>query len=95
MQAQAQVAAVTGRPSLSPTQMGMGSGYPGIGADALRSWCVVRLSFAKGWGQDYNKKTIKETPCWLEIQINRGLQLLDVVLRNAPASEPKTMTEYS
>jgi hypothetical protein len=25
----------------------------------------------------YNRQSIKETPCWIEIQIHRALQLLD------------------
>ena len=94
--AQAQAAVVTGRSqNLSPVPpMPLGSSA-GIGADDLRRLCVLRLSFVKGWGPDYNRKSIKETPCWIEIQINRALQLLDEVLRSAPSSEPRTMTEYS
>jgi hypothetical protein len=37
--------------------------------------CILRLSFVKGWGADYNRKTIKETPCWIEIQLHRALQV--------------------
>ncbi|OWA53287.1 Mothers against decapentaplegic-like protein 4 [Hypsibius exemplaris] len=67
----------------------------GIGADDLRRLCVLRLSFVKGWGPDYGRKTIKETPCWIEVQVNRALVLLDDVLRSAPSNEPRSMTEYS
>ncbi|CAF0771264.1 unnamed protein product [Adineta steineri] len=48
-----------------------------LSIDELRRLCVLRLSFVKGWGPDYPRQSIKETPCWIEIQIHRALQLLD------------------
>ncbi|OQV23118.1 Mothers against decapentaplegic-like protein 4 [Hypsibius exemplaris] len=97
--AHAQAAAVSGRshssvhspPNVNLATLGASAG---IGADDLRRLCILRLSFVKGWGPDYNRKTIKETPCWIEVSLNRALQLLDEVLRNAP-SEARTSTEYS
>ncbi len=33
--------------------------------------------------QDYvNRRTIKETPCWIEIHLHRALQLSDEVLHS-------------
>lgn len=61
----------------------------GIGVDDLRRLCVLRLSFVKGWGPDYNRHYIKETPCWIEVQLNRALQLLDEVLLTMPLSDPR------
>ncbi|CAF0924407.1 unnamed protein product [Didymodactylos carnosus] len=55
---------------------------PNIGVDDLRRLCVLRLSFVKGWGPDYPRQAIKETPCWIEIQIHRALQLLDDMLNS-------------
>jgi len=52
-------------------------GQPNLSVDELRRLCVLRLSFVKGWGPDYPRQSIKETPCWIEIQIHRALQLLD------------------
>ena len=54
--------------------------FLGIGIDDLRRQCIIRLSFVKGWGPDYQRKTIKETPCWIEIHLHRALQLLDEFL---------------
>ena len=56
-----------------------------IGVDDLRRLCILRLSFVKGWGPDYRRQSIKETPCWVEIQLHRALQLLDSVLHTMPA----------
>ncbi|VDN06777.1 unnamed protein product [Thelazia callipaeda] len=53
-----------------------------VGVDELRNLCSLAVSFVKGWGSDYDRKSIKETPCWIEVQINRALQLLDEVLHN-------------
>ena len=72
--AAAQAAAVAGR---LPGGEGVGGIAPaislsaaaGIGVDDLRRLCILRLSFVKGWGPDYNRKSIKETPCWIEVNI--------------------------
>lgn len=56
-----------------------------IGVDDLRRLCILRLSFVKGWGPDYRRQSIKETPCWVEIQLHRALQLLDSVLHTMPS----------
>jgi len=66
----------------------------GIGIDELRRLCILRLSFVKGWGADYNRKTIKETPCWIEIQLHRALQVLDeVLLHTIPTSDNNAATK--
>ena len=35
------------------------SAATGIGVDDFRRLCMLRLSFVKGWGPDYNRKSIK------------------------------------
>ena len=52
----------------------------GIGIDDLRRQCIIKVSFVKGWGPDYRRKSIKETPCWVEVHLHRALQLLDEFL---------------
>lgn len=49
----------------------------GFGIDDLRKLCTIRVSFVKGYGPDYPRKNIVETPCWIEVQLHRGLQVLD------------------
>lgn len=67
--------------SKSPTDL---TAAAGIGVDDLRRLCILRLSFVKGWGPDYPRQSIKDTPCWVEVHLHRALQLLDEVLHNMP-----------
>ncbi|PAV70010.1 hypothetical protein WR25_15204 [Diploscapter pachys] len=54
------------------------------GVDGMRSsFCTIKVSFVKGWGERYPRKAIKETPCWIEIQLHRPLQLLDQLLKSS------------
>jgi len=66
------------------------SAAAGVGVDDLRRLCVLQMSFVKGWGPDYPRPTIKETPCWIEVQLHRPLQLLDEVLQAMPLGETST-----
>ncbi|KFD63554.1 hypothetical protein M514_01622 [Trichuris suis] len=86
--AAAQAAAVAGLvndPSMAglPPAVSL-SAAAGIGVDDLRRLCILRMSFVKGWGPDYPRQTIKETPCWVEVHLHRALQLLDEVLHTMP-----------
>ncbi|GLV46330.1 Medea [Carabus blaptoides fortunei] len=65
------------------------SAATGIGVDDLRRLCILRLSFVKGWGPDYQRQSIKETPCWIEVHLHRALQLLDEVLHTMPIDGPR------
>uniref|UniRef100_A0A672FPC5 Mothers against decapentaplegic homolog n=1 Tax=Salarias fasciatus TaxID=181472 RepID=A0A672FPC5_SALFA len=83
-QMQQQAAAVVG---LIPGSHSAGAATPAdsacaasLSVDDLRRLCIVRLSFVKGWGCDYPRQSIKDTPCWLEVHLHRALQLLDQVL---------------
>ncbi|VDM01219.1 unnamed protein product [Schistocephalus solidus] len=66
----------------------------GVGVDDLRRLCMLRLSFVKGWGPDYPRHNIKETPCWIEIQLHRPLQLLDEVLQAMPLNDLKPTRHF-
>jgi len=52
-----------------------------IGVDDLRRYCILSMSFVKGWGLDYHRNNIKDCPCWIEVHLHRALQLLDEVLQ--------------
>lgn len=57
-----------------PGTVGVGLGTSeaaGVGVDDLQRLCNLRLSFVKGWGPDYRRLDIKETPCWIQIQLHR------------------------
>ncbi|KAF7629295.1 Mothers against decapentaplegic-like protein [Meloidogyne graminicola] len=49
------------------------------GVDDFRLLCTINISFFKGFGLSYPRKTIHETPCWIELQLHRALQLLDEI----------------
>ncbi|CAI4233033.1 unnamed protein product [Auanema sp. JU1783] len=49
---------------------------------ALSRVCTVRVSFVKGWGEDYKHPTINCTPCWIDIQLNGPLLWVDRVLQS-------------
>jgi len=66
----------------------------GVGVDDLRRLCIIQLSFVKGWGPDYPRPTIKDTPCWVEVKLHRPLQLLDEVLQSMPANENRVRAPY-
>lgn len=78
----------------STVSLSLATGYSaaaGIGVDDLRRLCILRMSFVKGWGPDYPRHSIKETPCWIEIHLHRALQLLDEVLHTMPLMEPRPL----
>ncbi|XP_023248609.1 mothers against decapentaplegic homolog 4 isoform X2 [Copidosoma floridanum] len=87
--AAAQAAAVAGHLTHGAPITKSLSAAAGIGVDDFRRLCILRLSFVKGWGPDYPRQSIKETPCWIEVHLHRALQLLDEVLHTMPIDGPR------
>uniref|UniRef100_A0A0N4Z647 Mothers against decapentaplegic homolog n=1 Tax=Parastrongyloides trichosuri TaxID=131310 RepID=A0A0N4Z647_PARTI len=54
-----------------------------IGVDDMRNICSLKVSFVKGWGEAYGRERIFECPCWIDVTVNRALQILDYIL-NSP-----------
>ncbi|KAI6228857.1 MH2 domain-containing protein [Aphelenchoides fujianensis] len=51
---------------------------------SLRNMCYLRVSFVKGWGECYRRRTITATPCWVEIYLTHALEQLDNALLQLP-----------
>ncbi|CAI2348138.1 unnamed protein product [Caenorhabditis sp. 36 PRJEB53466] len=80
----AQAAAVAGYAPVRNTMSVMPAIMPDSGVDRMRrDFCTIAISFVKAWGDVIQRKTIKETPCWIEVTLHRPLQLLDQLLKNS------------
>ena len=47
--------------------------------------CKIRISFVKGWGIDYRRKTINSCETWIQIELLECLSWLDHVLSHMMA----------
>jgi hypothetical protein len=62
----------------------MNQGYDAV--YELSYMCVIRVSFVKGWGNNYYRQDVAACPCWVEIRLNTPFQWLDQILKDLGAS---------
>ncbi|CAI5446197.1 unnamed protein product [Caenorhabditis angaria] len=61
----------------------------------LSKHCFIRISFVKGWGDDYPRQDVTSTPCWLELRLNLPLAYIDQKMKQTPRvrlEEPNSQT---
>uniref|UniRef100_A0A0N5B1S4 MH2 domain-containing protein n=1 Tax=Strongyloides papillosus TaxID=174720 RepID=A0A0N5B1S4_STREA len=51
-----------------------------VGLINLQQYYQTRISFIKGWGENYRRKCITDSPCWLEILVIKPMLMIDSIM---------------
>lgn len=62
---------------------------------SLNDFPTIRVSFVKGFGEEYRRPKVFCTPCWVEIRLNGPLQWLDRVLNELGGSSLEPCSSMS
>lgn len=52
--------------------------------EVLKRHCLLKISFAKGWGPDFKRATIQDCPSWIEVSLTKAIRILESHLPPAP-----------
>lgn len=83
--------------SLGGSWRGSGPGSERGLVNSLMKYCGARLSFVKGWGPDYPRKRISNTPCWIDIVFTEAVLMMNELLEalhtnhRSPYSAPRSL----
>ncbi|CAD5226126.1 unnamed protein product [Bursaphelenchus xylophilus] len=61
----------------------------------LQNMCHVRISFVKGWGSSYRRRTVTTTPCWVEMYMVHPLERLDECMRQCEEWNRNPVDEFA
>ncbi|EGT32788.1 hypothetical protein CAEBREN_18960 [Caenorhabditis brenneri] len=59
-----------------------------VDVHCLSRLCTIRLSFSKGWGEQYSRTSVLRAPVWFQVHLNNPMEWIDNVL-NCMGAPPR------
>uniref|UniRef100_A0AC34FGL6 MH2 domain-containing protein n=1 Tax=Panagrolaimus sp. ES5 TaxID=591445 RepID=A0AC34FGL6_9BILA len=56
-------------------------------SNILQKLASVKISFGKGFGKEYRRTTVEQTPCWLHIVLIDPIRIIDQFLMQSPMDD--------